>query len=148
MKGKELIDKLTESFLRVSPSEKNFLSFKNILSTIAEMDVSDYFFQIKKNNKGDGLALEIMLFNKSRIIDLVGTRTSVDFITVLTQEVKKTAIIYDSGQNNIENPHLPIADMLKFSITYGDLTELVYTIDSRRLDELNRININLLNLLS
>jgi hypothetical protein len=145
MNGQQLFEQLIENLLRIGPSEKNLVFYQEIQKSLLNVNVIDHFYQLKKNDKGEGLAFEIMFFDNNYIYDIVFTRTTVDYITVLINSVNMAFVETNYGQNKNEKGEITIIDKLQFSISYGgDLRTLVYVMDTKRFSEIHRIKNNLL----
>lgn len=149
MTGKELLDELLPSLLRIGPTEKNLFLYHEIKETLNDFQIIDFFQQIKKNDLANGLALEVMIFNKNLLHDIVVTSTTVDLMSILTDRIISTFVetVFEETKN--ENGEISIKDKLKLSITYGTERMLVeYITDIKRFKEINRINTNLLKTIS
>ena len=122
--------------------------YQEIQKSLLNVNVIDHFYQLKKNDKGEGLAFEIMFFDNNYIYDIVFTRTTVDYITVLINSVNMAFVETNYGQNKNEKGEITIIDKLQFSISYGgDLRTLVYVMDTKRFSEIHRIKNNLLKII-
>lgn len=145
MNGQQLFEQLIENLLRIGPSEKNLFFYREIQKSLLNVNVIDHFYQLKKNDKGEGLAFEIMLFDNNYIYDIVFTRTTVDYISVLINSVNMAYVETNYGQTKNEKGEITVIDKLQFSISYGgDLRTLVYVMDTKRFTEIHRIKNNLL----
>ncbi|MEY2792295.1 MAG: hypothetical protein RJA76_287 [Bacteroidota bacterium] len=146
MNGQQLFEQLYENLLIIGPSEKNLVFYNEIKMSIFNINIIDHFYQLKKNDKGEGLAFEIMFFDNNYIYDIVFTRTTVDYITVLINSVNMAFVETNYGQIKNEKGEITIIDKLQFSISYGgDLRTLVYVMEIKRFSEIHRIKNNLLN---
>ena len=149
MTGQDLFAKLFSTLLKIGPSEKNLELYQQIQSSLSDFVLVDSFYQLKKNNKAEGLALELMLFNKQEILDIVFTRTTTDFITILTKSVNMVYIETSFGENVNAQGQTTSVDMLNFTISQGDNSRtLVYSMEIKRFSEINKIKANLLNILA
>lgn len=149
MTGKELFEKLLPNLLRIGPEEKNLQLYQEIKETLNDFLIIDSFHQLKKNNQGDGLAFEVMLYDKNLIHDIVITRTTIEFITILIGSVNMTDIETDYKVNKNEKGEISVIDNLEFTISYGGgLRTLVYITDTKRFTEMNRIRTNLLKIIT
>lgn len=145
MNGQQLFETLLPNLLRVGPSEQNLIFFREIQKSLQSVEVIDVFHQLKKNDKGEGLAFEVMMFDKRTLYDIVITKTNVDYITVLMTSVNMTYIETTFGEVKNDKGEVSVVDKLKFSISYGgDLRTLAYLTDTKRFAEINRIKNNLL----
>jgi hypothetical protein len=145
MNGKQLFEKLEPNLLRIGAAEQNLVFFQEIQMNLQNVEVIDHFHQIKKNDKGDGLAFEIMFFDKHFIYDIVITKSNVDFVTVLLSCVNMTYIETNFSHFKNNKGEVNIVDKLQFTISYGgDLRRLVYVMDTKRFTEMHRIKNNLL----
>lgn len=145
MTGKELLDKFLPNLLRIGPSEKNLELYQETKEMFRDFQVVDYFQQIKKNERGDGLALEMMLFDKEFVHDIVITRTTIDHITVLTNSITTAFIRTSFGESKNEKGEISNMDILTFTISIGgDLRALSYISDTKKFTEFQRIKTNLL----
>lgn len=145
MNGQQLFEQLIENLLRIGPSEKNLVFYREIQKSLLNVNVIDHFYQLKKNDKGEGLAFEIMFFDNNYIYDIVFTRTTVDYISVLINSVNMAYVETNYGQTKNEKGEITVIDKLQFSISYGgDLRTLVYVMDTKRFTEIHRIKNNLL----
>ena len=145
MNGEQLFENLLPNLLRVGPSELNLIFFKEIQKDLQSIEVIDFFHQLKKNDKGEGLAFEVMMFDKKTLYDIVITKTNVDYITVLMSSLNMTYIETTFGEVKNDKGEVSIVDKLKFTISYGgDLRTLAYLTDTKKFPEINRIKSNLL----
>lgn len=145
MTGHELFEKLKPTFLRVGPNEKTEELYAEISASLNEFNIIDTFFQLKKNEKGQGLALEVMLFDDDLIHDIVITQTTTEHITVLTKNVNVCSIETNFGISTNDKGEKTETDLLHFRISYGvALNVLVYKTDIKRFSELVKIKSNLL----
>lgn len=147
MKGKALLEQLLPTLLRVGPSEKNIELYKEVQESLKDFEIVDVFHQLKRNDRGDGLAFEIMMFNDQQIYDLVVTPMTIDLITVLVKNLNMCYIETSYGPTTNEKGVIVLTDMLRFTISYGgDSRTLMYSTEVKRFTEINRIKNNLLNL--
>ena len=148
MTGKELFEKLLIDFIRIVPSTINLKYFQEIQETLKDFWIIDYFHQLKKNDKGDGLALEVMFFNNNLLHDIVLTRTNISFITIMTSGINMAYLETFYSENENEKGEISTIDKLKFTISYGgEFNRLVYNTDMKRFTELIRIRTNLLKII-
>lgn len=149
MNGQKLLEDLIPSLLRIGPSKQNQIFFKEIQKSLQSNEFIDFFHQLKKNEKGEGLAFEVMMFDKRTIHDIVITKTNIDYITVLMKTVNKIDIEATFDEVKNESGEVSLVDKLKLSISYGsDLGVLGYLTDTKRFPEINRIKDKLINTIS
>lgn len=148
MKGNQLLEKLIPIFVRIGPSDKNLELYQEIQKNLINFDIVDSFNQLKKNNKGEGLALEIMMFNDKIIHDIVFTRSTVVYYTILIENIKSISIDSNFGENISENGDQNLIDNLQFTITHGDDLKLFYVTDTKKFIEFSRIKSELLKLIT
>lgn len=149
MTADELLEQLKINLVRINTSERNFFMYDALIKSFQNIVIIDSFFQIKKNDKGDGLAFELMFFSEKSIYDIVITRSNIDYITVNMRSVSSSSIETNFGESKNEIGEQIVNDLLKFSITYGgDFRQLIYSTDTKRFEEINRLNINLHSILN
>jgi hypothetical protein len=142
MTGKEILNSIVQSEISIiNISENNINKLNEIINSLKEFQVLDYFHQLKKDDSGDGLACEIMMFDKQLVVDLVISRNEISFSTMVIKAIKKITLdIEKEDENSLEN-------ILKFRLCLLDKTSLFYNTDLKRLPDILRIKNNLLNLL-
>ncbi|WP_017257430.1 hypothetical protein [Pedobacter arcticus] len=149
MTGQLLLSSLFTTLQTIQPSQKNLDLFREIQSSLSNTSCLNSFHQLKKSAKTDGLELEIMFYNESLIYDIVITRTTVDYLSVLTKSVNMLYLQTDYGEIVNENGTTKNSDFLKFTISYGgDLRTLAYQTEIKRFSEFNKINNDLLKIIS
>lgn len=148
MTGQELLSSLFPVLLKIGPNEKTLELYQEIQSSVSGFTIVDNFSQIKRNEKGQGLALEIVFFNEQKVYDIVLAQTTVDYITVLTKNVSMVSIESSYGQTSNAQGQISVVDLLRMLIMYDNNRFLIYNTEVKRFSELNRVKNNLLNLLS
>jgi hypothetical protein len=149
MKGKDLLIQLRANLPRIGASEKNLQFYNEITETLNNFEILDSFHQLKKNDKGSGLALEVMMFNNELLHDIVITKTEIDFISVKTNCVNMAFIETSFGETRNENEEISIIDNLKLTISYGgDMRTLGYNAEVKKFTEFIRIKNNLLKIIT
>lgn len=142
-----LFQQLTPTLMRIDPNPKTIELYRQIQDSLTDFVLKDSFHQIKKNAKGQGLAVELMFFNEYLIYDIVFSQTNIDYITVLTKNVSMAYIESSFGQ--IINPQGQVSaiDLVKLTIKYDGVNSLEYSTEVKRFSELNKLKNSLLNLL-
>ena len=150
MTGQELLQKLLPTLVRIGPSEKNVELYNEIQFSLSNFVFVDSFNQLRRSSIAEGLSLEILMFNATKIHDIVISRSTISFISVLTKNVSMTYIQTNYGPVQNAAGLSTMTDVLNFTIAYGDdkPRTLVYATDVKRFNEINRIQNNLLNLVS
>lgn len=139
--------KAFESFAFVGVSDSNLDRLKKVLDSIKEKEVLGAFMQLKKNDKGDGLASEVMFFTKTVLYDIVASVNTLDHFTVLIQHIKAVSMNCTSFTSTNDKGEVNKVDNLQMKITYGDTTFIYYNTDSSRFDEILKIKNDIVNLL-
>jgi hypothetical protein len=140
MKRQDFFSVLKESFIKINPTSRNVELFDNILQGFDDFEIIDSFYQIKKSEKEQGLALEAMFFNKIVIIDLVFSRSIIDYTSVLINKINHIQYSIDTTSSSNEAGELSVLDNLEMTISYGgDQRSLVYRCETKRLPELLKI---------
>jgi len=147
MTGKELLEDLYPTLQRIVPNDRTIQIYNEIKHSLSSFQIIDTFSQIKKNERGQGLALEVMLFNKDFIYDIVFASSTVDYISVPSNKVIMTFIESSYGQTTNAQGLTSVTDLLTFTIKYAAGELLVYTTEVKRFSEINRIKTALLNIL-
>lgn len=147
MKVKEIFDSALGSILNINPSKKTFNLLEKIVKDLSEIDAIDSFFQLKKSERGEGLAFELMFLNEKHIYDLVCTRNTINLITILIKDINQIKIETNTPDPTIESTGTPTPDLLKMTILSYSSESLYYASDSKKLDDFNRIKNTILKLL-
>lgn len=147
MTGKDFFEELEVEVSRIGITQQNFLVFQEIKKSLSDFEIVDLFAQIKKNDKGEGLALETMLFDENVIHDIVFTRTTADYITIPLDKIK---VIYleSSYKEETDETNASNLDKARLTISYGGELKLQYTTVAKRLSDLLRIKNNLIKTIS
>jgi hypothetical protein len=151
MTGQQLLTNLLPSLIRIGPSEKNIELYQEIQNSFSDFIIIDSFNQIRRSHMVEGLALEIMFFNKEKIVDIVISSSTINFIIALTKKVNMVYI--ETSYIEVRNEAgilVKQVDALNFTISYGEdkPRTLIYNAEVKRFDDVNRIQNSLLNLIS
>lgn len=143
MNGKAFFDDVEIELSRIGITQQNFSLYQQLRISLADFSIIDFFGQIKKNDKGEGLALEMMFFDKKVIHDIVITRTTLDFITVPLNKIK-LVYLESSYDEEVKDNNATNRDKVRLSISYGGELKLFYTATTKRFKDLLRIKQNLI----
>ena len=145
MTGYNFLGSLFPKLITIEPTEKTIEIYGEIQSSLQDFNLIDSFFQIIKNVKGEGLALELMFFDSYIINDVVFTQNTVEYITLLIEKINFVSINTSYGQITNEQGQKSEVDSLNLVITAGDEEKgLQYSTQIKRFSELFRIRTNLL----
>jgi hypothetical protein len=148
MTGFELLEKTFDKMLKINPYDQIIIIYQDTVKTFKSFEVLDSFYQIKKNDIGEGLAWEIMFYDKSRIIDMVVTRSSIDCSTVFAKDIVAVNLKLDYSDNLNEKNEVTHVDTMTLSIVNSnDEYSLYYTAETSKRNEFLRIRDGLLNLI-
>lgn len=134
---------------RINASSKNFELYEEIQNSLKSFTIIDKFSQIRKSEQGDGLALEIMIFNEKELHDIVISRTTIQQITIQISNINLIEMESVYGEITNEEGELTVSDNLELKISYGSNIRLVhYNADLKHFSEFNRIRFNILKIIS
>jgi hypothetical protein len=145
MKGNILLEELLPTLQRVGTTDKNIQLYKEIQNSINNFEIIDSFYQLKRNDKGEGLAFEIMLFNEHYVYDIVVTSATIDLNIALVKNVSGCQISSSYGPVKDENGANVLTDLLTLVILFeGEPKTLYYLTEVKRFPDVIRIKNNLL----
>ncbi len=148
MTGKEFLDNQLSSVVKIGVSDKTISLWQEIRKGLSNFIIVDSFAQIRKDEKVEGLALELLLFNKEYLIDIVVSRKNIYYTTILLKSIVEIEI-----NNSYDDLGLFLnfsdSDTVKLSIGYGGgEKKIIYISDSKKFEDFLRIKENLLNTLA
>jgi hypothetical protein len=149
MKGSQFFDGLIQTFERIIPSKKCYEFFSEIQKDLSDVEILDSFYQLKKDDKGSGLALEIILFDTQLVYDIVFTSNSLDLINVPIKGINSISINAIQEVNLLPENKASVTDKLSLTINTNDAQslQLEYKSDTKKFSEFNRLRTNLSKLL-
>jgi len=150
MTGQELLANLYPTLLRIAPSDKNVELYREIQDSLSRFEIVDSFSQLRRSTTAEGLSLEILLFNDKKVHDIVISRTTISFISVITKSINMAFIQTSYGHITNATGQSTLIDSLNLTISYGDdkPRTLIYATEVKRFSDINRIQNNLLNLIA
>lgn len=148
MTGEGLLKDTLEEMKKINPSDNIIILYLDTMKAFQEFDVTDSFFQIKKNDAGEGLAWEIMFFNRREVIDLVVSRSSIDCTTILVKNIIGVTLQLNYAQNvNEKNEPIKVDSMTLSILNTGESNSLYYSTDTSKHSDFIRLRGNLLSLI-
>lgn len=149
MKGYQFFDGLIQTFERIIPSKKCYEFFIEIQKDLSNVEILDSFYQLKKDDKGSGLALEVILFDSHLIYDIVFTSNSLDLINVPIDRINTISLNAIQEVKLLPENKTSITDKLSLTIYTNDAQSLIleYKSDTKKFSEFNRLRTNLSKLL-
>ena len=145
MKVLEVYKRAYENFIRVGASESNLRKLELVFEPMMNQDVIGSFFQLKKNDNGEGLACELMFFNNEILFDIVFSVATIEHFTVLLKHLKAVSVSVTNFSSTNEKGEISKTDNLQMKITYGDSTRLYYNTDSSRFSEIIKLKDDIIN---
>jgi hypothetical protein len=141
----ELLKNTFDEMMIINPSDKIIKLYKDIMRSFESFEFIDSFYQIKKNDKGDGLSWEIMFFDKKEIIDIVVSRSSIISTTLLTKNILSVNLQMNYAQTVDEKIEpMNLDAMLLSLIASTENSSLYYATDTSKLKDFLRLRTNLL----
>ena len=149
MTGETLFDSFSVFYSMIRPYVKIDEFFMEIRKSIKDVGIIDSFSQLKKDDKGSGLAFEVMFFDDKVIHDLKFTSTSINFSAVPIKNIDSINIQVFNDQSIYARPDSATIDKLELTIVISgkEPMKLIYSTDTNRFSEFIRIKKNLLELL-
>jgi len=147
MNGEKILRDTFDDMMVINPSDKTIMLYQSTMKAFQHFEVLDCFYQIKKDDDGDGLAWEIMFFNKSEVVDIVVSRNSLDSTTILTKNIIAVNLQLKYAKNYNEKNELIHVDSMTLSIVNAsDSNSLYYTTDTSKHSDFIRLRDNLLKM--
>lgn len=149
MKGDQFFDGLVQTLERIIPSRKCYEFFVQIQKDLSSVEILDSFYQLKKDDKGSGLALEIMLFDNHLVYDIVFTSNSVELNCVPLRNVNSVSLNAIQEIKILPEDKTSTIDKVSLKIYTNDAQSIMleYKSDTKKFFEFNRLRTNLSKLL-
>jgi hypothetical protein len=147
MTGEKILFDNKENLYRIGPNTQVIDRYSEIGQSLNSFECLDSFVQLRRNAQGGGLALEMMLFNKDIIHDIVITNINIIFVSVRIKSITNIKFITAVNQQpNIIN-QLPY-ETITLHLSTDINVILNYSTDGKRFNEFMRIKKTLTNLIS
>lgn len=149
MRGDQFFDGLVQTLERIVPSKKCYEFFVEVQKDLSNVEILDSFYQLKKDDKGSGLALEIMLFDNHLIYDIVFTSNSLELIIVPIRSVNSVSLNAIQETKILPEDKTSVVDKVSLTIYTNDAQSIMleYKSDTKKFSEFNRLRTNLSKLL-
>ncbi len=149
MNGKELFNQLAVTLERVMPSQKCYDFFEEIRRDVINTEILDSFYQLKKDDKGSGLALEVLFFDQRILYDIVFSSNSMVLSLVPLSKINSVVLRAVHDLKKQDDNSISTIDELTLTIFTKDYQSLVleYKSDTKKFTEFNRVRNNIIKVM-